>query len=560
MAPTADDKYLWVASSNNHRVMRIKDPLINPRVDVVIGQKGIAYPGETYCNRDPNGEPNPNAPLNYLCLPGSIGLDGANNLYVSDSAIEFHGNRRLLRYDAGLFTPGGNGVLYDVSASKSFVNIATWEPAFDRQQRLFIGYNSKNGAAENPYPAQDDTNYPLYRGRFFGVYSHPLLPSTTTVPELLLSDLHSMPMGATFDDKDNLYVRDLDRGRVLIYKQPAYGQPVTWAEMYNADATGNRPFNSIVKNGGVDLAWDSSGVSTLAIQSGNGYAQTTVDALNQWRMFGLAHNNSTHSYTDIDFAMFLKADNKISIYELGQWKADLAISFGVGDILRVSVENGYVKYYKNGQVIYSSGGTPYYPLWFDTSLASIGGRIGNAYLGGDDLGAVTWDPLSAQNVEIRGNSLRKTGGVDLAWDASAASVRKLWSGNGYAQVTIDDPTTWRMFGLTSSNTSHSYTDIDFCVFIKDDGYITVYQRGSFVADLPVHVEKGDIVKLAIKSGTVKLYRNHELICPSPNCQFTLPITYPLMVDDSIASLTGLTYNPEWGGRIYNVFLNGDYVH
>ena len=82
---------------------------------------------------------------------------------------------------------------------------ATWEPAFDSSNRMVVGYNS--------YVA----------GRFVGVYDDPLGPDT--LPDAYLYDFSSMPYTATFDDDDNLYVGDINRGRVLVYRNPFDNPP-----------------------------------------------------------------------------------------------------------------------------------------------------------------------------------------------------------------------------------------------------------------------------------------------------------------------------------------------
>ncbi|MCY4652055.1 MAG: hypothetical protein OXC95_02690, partial [Dehalococcoidia bacterium] len=82
---------------------------------------------------------------------------------------------------------------------------ATWEPAFDSSNRMVVGYNS--------YVA----------GRFVGVYDDPLGPDT--LPDSYLYDFSSMPYTATFDDEDNLYVGDINRGRVLVYHNPFDNPP-----------------------------------------------------------------------------------------------------------------------------------------------------------------------------------------------------------------------------------------------------------------------------------------------------------------------------------------------
>src|SRR5205823_5096319 len=137
---------------------------------------------------------------------GPVSLDRKGNLYVSDHALEIQGNMRLLEFNKDLFPTDNSSVIFARDASKVFQNIATWEPAFDSQNHMVVGYN--------PYWSPNPGDH----GRFPGVYSDPLSP--VTAPDSLLNDYYSMPVSATFDDDDNLYVGDADRARVLIYKRP----------------------------------------------------------------------------------------------------------------------------------------------------------------------------------------------------------------------------------------------------------------------------------------------------------------------------------------------------
>ena len=76
--------------------------------------------------------------------------------------------------------------------------------------------------------------YNAYVGpRFVGVYDDPLGPET--LPNAFLNDFGSMPYTATFDDNDNLYVGDINRGRVLVYYNPFDNSPPGCG---SADASG----------------------------------------------------------------------------------------------------------------------------------------------------------------------------------------------------------------------------------------------------------------------------------------------------------------------------------
>jgi hypothetical protein len=61
--------------------------------------------------------------------------------------------------------------------------------------------------------------YNMYTSsRFVGYYNDPL--GSSTQADGYLKDYWSMPYSAVFDENDNLYIADLNRARVLIYKKP----------------------------------------------------------------------------------------------------------------------------------------------------------------------------------------------------------------------------------------------------------------------------------------------------------------------------------------------------
>jgi len=206
IAPVGNGEFLWLSHSETHRVFRIRDPLTNPVVDVILGQKDV---NGTTCNRgqvpeSPYG-PAPNLTADMLCWPGAVALDRLGNLFVSDHALEVHGNGRLLEFNASLFPTNNTTTIFAPSAKKIFPGILPWEPAFDSQNRMVVGYNVYSGK------------------RFVGVYNDPLGPSTT--PDTYLKDYWSMPYATAFDKYDNLYIGDLNRSRVLIYKDPFNNNP-----------------------------------------------------------------------------------------------------------------------------------------------------------------------------------------------------------------------------------------------------------------------------------------------------------------------------------------------
>ncbi len=223
IAPTPHGKFLWISDPVNNRVFRIRQPLTQPLVDVVLGQL-------TLTDNQPNrGEiPPPNtgtslvASLDMLASPGALSLDRNGNLYVSDHFLEADGNWRLLMFARTLFPNNPSSIIFAPSATKEFPiqtqdhtqSHATFEVAFDSTNRMVAGYN------------------PYLGPRFVEFYNNPTLlnPSNPRDPAYALpdgqfNDFYNWPVAITFDTLDNLYAYDANRGQVRIYQTP-FGAPV----------------------------------------------------------------------------------------------------------------------------------------------------------------------------------------------------------------------------------------------------------------------------------------------------------------------------------------------
>ena len=202
IAPTDASEFLWLSFKDSSRVIRIRNPLaINRIVDVVLGQTDLVG---TLCNR---GAPKvTGATPDSLCQPGPLSIDHLGNLWVSDHSLENEGNWRLLEFNSSLFPTNNTSVIYAPAASKIFPSTAAWEPTFDSQNHMVVGYN---------YQGPRTTDYSV---SFPGFYSNPLGASTTA--DGYLKDFTSNAFAATFDSSDNLYMADLNRARVLVYKNP----------------------------------------------------------------------------------------------------------------------------------------------------------------------------------------------------------------------------------------------------------------------------------------------------------------------------------------------------
>ena len=237
IAPTDGGAFVWVSDTDNHRVMRIKNPLTSPVVDVIIGQQS---PHGDKCNRrarvdpwDRNPEVFRDVSTDMLCFPGDLSVDNQGNLWVSDHSLEVSGNWRLLMFSKDLFPEDSAKAIFAPVATKVFLThgngdsrlivnhheptriianempgpyrVATFEAAFNNRNQMAVGFNMYIG------------------GRFVAIYDDP--SGFGAEPTAYLNDLASMPFAATFDDNDNLYVGDINRARVLVYWNPLNSFP-----------------------------------------------------------------------------------------------------------------------------------------------------------------------------------------------------------------------------------------------------------------------------------------------------------------------------------------------
>jgi subtilisin family serine protease len=149
-------------------------------------------------------------------------------------------------------------------------------------------------------------------------------------------------------------------------------QPVVWTALVGVSASGN----SLTKTSGTGV--NSGAISIQRIPSGDGYVQLTASETSTYRMFGFSNGNTDASYQDIDFGLDL-APGALYVFEKGVNKGAFGI-YATGDLLRVAVVGGVVKYSRNGTVFYTSAQVPTYPLLVDTWLYYLGATLNNVFV------------------------------------------------------------------------------------------------------------------------------------------------------------------------------------
>jgi hypothetical protein len=122
--------------------------------------------------------------------------------------------------------------------------------------------------------------------------------------------------------------------------------PVQWAFTVNVSATGT----SLVKTGGCDGCPDASAVSSNSLSS-NGMTQFVPSETGTLRYVGLGYGGPATAPGDINYAIRLQG-GVAEVRENNSYRIE--IGFAATDTLAITVENGVVKYLKNGAAFYTS--------------------------------------------------------------------------------------------------------------------------------------------------------------------------------------------------------------
>src|SRR5689334_18406885 len=305
-------------------------------------------------------------------------------------------------------------------------------------------------------------------------------------------------------------------------------QNVIWTNVLNATATGN----TLTKTSGCNGCPDAGATSQQTITSGDGYMEFTVGALTGQRFAGLSNDNPGAGWQEIDYAFRLWGNSgpgNLDVEENGTYHY-LGATYVVGDVLRVSVESGAVKYYKNGALLYTSTVARSDPLMVDTSPLDSNAAVNNAviFIPSNATQNVTW--TNVVNATATGNTLTKTSGCNGCPDAGATSQQTITSGDGYVEFTVGALTGQRFAGLSHDNPGTGWQEIDFAFRLWGNagpGNLDVEENGTY-HNLSATYVVGDVLRVAIESGVVKYYQNGVLRYTS-----TIAPTYPLMVDTSL---------------------------
>ena len=187
-------------------------------------------------------------------------------------------------------------------------------------------------------------------------------------------------------------------------------EDVVWktSDLTNVQASGN-DLAKVQSDGN----WDGGAASWNNVAN-NGYLQFTAAETNKARMIGLSTSNASSSYTTIQYAFYLQSNGTVNIYENSNNKLGVGI-YSTGDIFRILVDNNVIKYYQNGNLLYTSTVPPTLPLLVDVSIKETGGTILDALVSNYNGGVFT---AIATNVGVTPTYQWKLNGLNVATTAT----------------------------------------------------------------------------------------------------------------------------------------------
>ena len=165
------------------------------------------------------------------------------------------------------------------------------------------------------------------------------------------------------------------KGLIIVLEEETDDTTITWQNDIGLSID-NNDLTKTAPNG-----WDAGASSVQSLPSGDGYVITIMAETNTQRLIGLSNGDTNQSYLDVDFSIYANSDGSILVLEGGANRGPVGV-YQTGDILKVAVESGVVKYYQNDSLLYTSSVSPVYPLLVDTSLNHNGATLKDVHIGG----------------------------------------------------------------------------------------------------------------------------------------------------------------------------------
>jgi len=199
--------------------------------------------------------------------------------------------------------------------------------------------------------------------------------------------------------------------------------------------------------------WDSGFYSKEGFVGGC-YVSFEAAATNKALMVGFNTDPATNSsYTSIDFAIYLRGDATVEIYESSVSKGTFG-TYAAGDVFSATYNGSVVRYLKNGVMFKEVAAYVTSPLYVDSSFNTVGGSVKNVQFGPMTTEAKTY------RVSSTGGSATSNGGLPTGFYLQGSTTAFSAGSRSYRVVKIDRSTgaptlvgTYDVYGSSANATT-----------------------------------------------------------------------------------------------------------
>jgi len=162
-------------------------------------------------------------------------------------------------------------------------------------------------------------------------------------------------------------------GRLLLSRSNHQQYDVAqWKDLVGVNVIGNKITCTVTGS-----SWGVSGLASVEAMPANtdGWIEFTATELGSNRMVGLSETNADANYPSIGYALYLRNDNTLWIYE-GTSKGQVG-RYNTGDVFRIQRSGTAIRYYLNNSIVGNSSQIAAVPLYVDMAFGTSSSSIAN---------------------------------------------------------------------------------------------------------------------------------------------------------------------------------------
>ncbi|MBL6447476.1 hypothetical protein JMN32_14250 [Fulvivirga sp. 29W222] len=305
--------------------------------------------------------------------------------------------------------------------------------------------------------------------------------------------------------------------------------PVIWKNMVNVEQTGSVFTSTASVNWGGGMA----SANQLRAEQ-DGWVETTVISFGN-KFLGFSEWDNGVSFNEIDFAIYMNG-TALKAYRQGTYLATVG-TVELGDKLRLERAQGAVMIYHNDILVYTFADSSTEAMVVDASLQQAVATLGyiRCSFGIPTPAEPPYEVLwaSRHGNTFKSDTLTKQH-TSNSWDIGGSYSFNRLDGKADGWVTFPAGQTniSKVLGLAHEDQGSHYNDIDYALYLKSDGTISILEKGSDQGSFGSY-QSSDVFKIERVDGEIRYLKNGQVLYTSATRFYE-----SLMVDVSIYSQGG----------------------